>query len=285
MTYTGCTSCSPPRRPCIRHSRGPPPLLRTGGSIEEEVKAKEVCKSLWPSQARAGSAWVTFPALQPGAGSVRDVVGGVAAEAAARAAAQAAVVGAALAAPPRAGVEALGTGVHTPASVQVALHPKLIWSETTTTGTNVSLFRVVVIFGPADGSWCTLAGLGVGGGVELNYDLCLLPASRGRKQSPSSPSRRMTPRCARPTAHQCRSRCSWRVWRQRRCCRCGRTGDSGPPSGTCPWHTPSRSGRRPRPCQQPITCSFPLLGELIFIPACNIRQILDTRRRDAAAEA
>lgn len=26
-TYTGRTSCSPPRRPCSRRSRGPPPLL------------------------------------------------------------------------------------------------------------------------------------------------------------------------------------------------------------------------------------------------------------------
>lgn len=79
---------------------------------------------------------VTFSALQLGASAFRDVVGGVTAEAAPGAAAQAAVGGAALAAPLRRVVEGLGAGVHTAASVQVALQPELICN----TEVNGSLF-------------------------------------------------------------------------------------------------------------------------------------------------
>lgn len=60
------------------------------------------------------------------------------------------MVGAALAAPLRGVIEGLGTGVHTLASVQVALHPKLIWSKIKIKGINGSIRTV--IFGASDGN-------------------------------------------------------------------------------------------------------------------------------------
>lgn len=71
----------------------------------------------------------TFSTLQLCAQSIGHVVGGVALQAAAGARAELAVVGARLAALLLGVVEGHGTGVQTPALIQVTLHSELIWTR------------------------------------------------------------------------------------------------------------------------------------------------------------